>query len=241
MARAFSLFGRVRRSPTAPARRPKRRRLIAEPLEDRRLLSGAPLQPGESEGPGAAESASLVRMVSLDETFRAGRAGPLGKLDSGLGRLLAEYQAHAALSEASAFKPSSPLLRVSDGYVLIDAVASRDSSALLADLRALGLRGGSTIGRYVSGRLPLDVLDDLAGLDGLQFASPAMAWSNAGLVTSQGEPMWNTRLLPDGTYELFGKATGQIFTFRPVKGTACQQKIDEQGSQYCHACHQEKR
>jgi len=61
------------------------------------------------------------------------------------------------------------------------------------------------------------------------------------LVTSQGEPMWNTRLLPDGTYELFGKATGQIFTFRPVKGTACQQKIDEQGSQYCHACHQEKR
>jgi len=61
------------------------------------------------------------------------------------------------------------------------------------------------------------------------------------LVARQGEPLWNTRLLPDGSYELFGKATGQIFPFRPVKGSACQQKADEQGSQFCHACHQEKR
>jgi len=53
--------------------------------------------------------------------------------------------------------------------------------------------------------------------------------------------LWNTRLLLDGTYELFGKATGKIFTFRPVKGTGCQQKADEQASQYCHNCHQEKR
>ena len=203
MARLFSPPHRVRRFPGASARLLQRRTLIVEPLEDRCLLSAAPLQPGEIEGPGGPESASLVRMVSLDETFRAGQAGPLGKLDSGLGRLLAEYQAHAALSEASAFKPSSPLLRVSDGYVLIDAVASRDSSALVADLRALGLRGGSTIGRYVSGRLPLDVLDDLAGLDGLQFASPAMAWSNAGLVTSQGDAAMNADDV-DGARAQFG-------------------------------------
>jgi hypothetical protein len=57
------------------------------------------------------------------------------------------------------------------------------------------------------------------------------------LVTDKGEPLWNTRLLPDGTYELIGKTTGQAFTFRAVKGTACQQKPDEQGSQYCHECH----
>jgi hypothetical protein len=61
------------------------------------------------------------------------------------------------------------------------------------------------------------------------------------LVTNQGEPLWNTRLGVDGTYQLFGKATGEIFTFRAVKGTDCQQKIDEQASQYCHVCHQEKR
>jgi hypothetical protein len=57
------------------------------------------------------------------------------------------------------------------------------------------------------------------------------------LVTDQGEPLWNTRLLPDGTYELIGKATRQQFIFRPVMGSACQQDPAQQESQYCHACH----
>ncbi|MFZ5880836.1 MAG: hypothetical protein ACOY0R_15825 [Chloroflexota bacterium] len=57
------------------------------------------------------------------------------------------------------------------------------------------------------------------------------------LVTETGEPLWNIRVLPDGTYEMFGKATRQYFTFRPVMGTACQQQPDEQESHYCHACH----
>lgn len=57
------------------------------------------------------------------------------------------------------------------------------------------------------------------------------------LVTEKGEPLWNIRLLPDGTYELFGKATKQRFIFRPVKGSACQQQLDQQESRYCHVCH----
>jgi hypothetical protein len=57
------------------------------------------------------------------------------------------------------------------------------------------------------------------------------------LVTTNGEPLWNTRLLSDGTYELFGKATGQRFTFRAVMGTGCEQNVDEQGSSNCHECH----
>ena len=57
------------------------------------------------------------------------------------------------------------------------------------------------------------------------------------LVTEQGEPLWNTRVLPDGTYEIIGKATKQKFNFRPVMGTACEQNPDEQQSQYCHECH----
>ena len=31
------------------------------------------------------------------------------------------------------------------------------------------------------------------------------------LVTEKGEPLWNTRVLPDGTYEMVGKATRQLF------------------------------
>ena len=57
------------------------------------------------------------------------------------------------------------------------------------------------------------------------------------LITEQDEPMWNTRVLPDGSYELVGKATGERFTFRPVMGSGCTQNPDEQGSQYCHECH----
>jgi hypothetical protein len=57
------------------------------------------------------------------------------------------------------------------------------------------------------------------------------------LVTERGEPLWNTKVLPDGTYEMIGKATNQYFTFNPVMGTACEQNPDEQESQYCHECH----
>jgi hypothetical protein len=57
------------------------------------------------------------------------------------------------------------------------------------------------------------------------------------LVTEQGEPLWNTRLLADGSYELVGKATGERFKFRPVRGSGCTQNPEEQASQYCHECH----
>lgn len=57
------------------------------------------------------------------------------------------------------------------------------------------------------------------------------------LVTEKGEPLWNTRVLPDGTYELIGKVTRLRFTFRPVMGSGCEQSGDDQSSAYCHQCH----
>lgn len=57
------------------------------------------------------------------------------------------------------------------------------------------------------------------------------------IITEEGEPLWNTRVLSNGTYEMIGKVTSQSFTFRPVMGTACEQKPDEQESHYCHECH----
>jgi hypothetical protein len=57
------------------------------------------------------------------------------------------------------------------------------------------------------------------------------------LVTEQGEVLWNTLVLPDGTYSLVGMATRQHFTFRPVKGSACTQNGTDQSSAYCHTCH----
>lgn len=57
------------------------------------------------------------------------------------------------------------------------------------------------------------------------------------LVTEQGEPLWNTRVFPDGAYEMIGKVTRQRFVFHPVMGTNCEQDPEQQESQYCHACH----
>ena len=61
------------------------------------------------------------------------------------------------------------------------------------------------------------------------------------LVTEQGEPLWNTRILPDGTYELIGKSTRQTFTFKPVMGSGCTQDPADQSSASCHKCHSVQR
>jgi hypothetical protein len=61
------------------------------------------------------------------------------------------------------------------------------------------------------------------------------------LVTNQGEPLWNTRVLQDGTYELIGKSAGQVFKFRPVLGSGCTQEPGNQTSPYCHECHSVQR
>ena len=62
------------------------------------------------------------------------------------------------------------------------------------------------------------------------------------LMTDNGEPLWNIRVLPatageSNTYELFSKSTGDRFTFMPVMGSTCQQNPDEQQASSCHKCH----
>jgi hypothetical protein len=61
------------------------------------------------------------------------------------------------------------------------------------------------------------------------------------LVTAKGEPLWNTRVLPDGTYQLVGKASGQVLHFKPVIGSGCLQDPNDQSSAACHQCHSVQR
>jgi hypothetical protein len=58
------------------------------------------------------------------------------------------------------------------------------------------------------------------------------------VVTGQEEPFWNLRAASDGSYEMYGKATGERFVMPLVYGSGCEQKADEQQSQACHVCHQ---
>jgi hypothetical protein len=75
------------------------------------------------------------------------------------------------------------------------------------------------------------------------FLNPAvdLKVGDTVLVTEQGEPIWNTRILSDGTYEMIGKVTQQIFAFRPVMGSQCTQTGEDQSSAYCHKCHSVER
>ncbi len=84
---------------------------------------------------------------------------------------------------------------------------------------------------------PNDIAFRLAGLNpvvNLQLGDTI-------LITDKGEPLWNTRVLPDGTYQLVGKATKQVFTFKPVMGSHCTQNGQDQSSAYCHECHSVQR
>ncbi len=80
-------------------------------------------------------------------------------------------------------------------------------------------------------------LDDIAFR--LAFLNPVVDL-NLGdtiLVTEKGEALWNTLVLPDGTYSMVGMATRQYFIFHPVMGSGCTQIGDDQSSAYCHTCH----
>jgi hypothetical protein len=88
--------------------------------------------------------------------------------------------------------------------------------------------------------------DDLALR--LAFLNPVVELKvgDTVLMTEKGEPMWNTKVVPGingeaPTYELFSKASGERFTFKPVMGSTCQQNPDQQEGRYCHECHATQR
>jgi hypothetical protein len=116
-----------------------------------------------------------------------GKEEPLAKVDHALAVVSDEYVAYLAQGGGAAFTPSNPLLRVHEGRVGIDAVASDDVHALQADLEALGMQGAVAFGRIVSGQLPLAAINALATLASLQFAQPAYATTNVGPL-SPGAP-----------------------------------------------------
>ncbi len=111
--------------------------------------------------------------------------------------------------------------------VAVDATASAGAAALLSDLRELGLTGGDTFGRMVSGRLPIASLVAAADLPSLKFMRPVQAGTGVGNVDSQGDAAMGTDLLRaiegvDGTgvvvgtmsdsYDCLGGAAGDVAT-----------------------------
>ncbi len=56
------------------------------------------------------------------------------------------------------------------------------------------------------------------------------------LVSARGDRLGHVKVV-DGQYILTSKITGETIPFNPVQGSACEQKVDQQESRYCHECH----
>jgi hypothetical protein len=114
-------------------------------------------------------------------------------------RLVALAGSRVALRGTAPVDPWPVLVR--DDGIVLHAASNGDARALLAELVAIGLRGGAVSGNAVSGVLPFDAVGALESLRHLAAARPAMATANTaarGLVTSQGVGAMRADRLPRG-------------------------------------------
>src|SRR5215831_10916530 len=128
---------------------------------------------------------ALCTLVSGYAWAASSKEGRLARVDHALAEMYKKWEAYLAQGGGAAFTPSNPLLRVHEGWVLIDAVAFDDVNTLRAALEALGMREAVVHGRIVSGRMFIPAIEDMAALASLQFARPAYSTTNVEQVTSQ--------------------------------------------------------
>ena len=115
--------------------------------------------------------------IDMEGEDLMGRDGPLVKVGFDLALLYREFEAYSLAdgAEAGGFVPSDARLRVADGLVAIDFVASGETEVLMDALIDLGLVDEAAFGRNVSGRLPIAAIAEMAALDSLQSARPVLA------------------------------------------------------------------
>src|SRR5215213_980075 len=100
------------------------------------------------------------------------KQAPNAKIGPWLDGLYAEYrQARGKGVTDQQFRSSNRALRVSNGMVSIDAMAT-DGAALARSLRAMGATNVSAKGPLVSARVPVDALGRLAADAALVYARP---------------------------------------------------------------------
>jgi hypothetical protein len=97
--------------------------------------------------------------------------------------LQALYEAYLVAQKTGApLVPPDPFVRVVDGRVTIDAVASSNATELRAELVALGLEHAAQAGRMVSGQLPVSAIPAMASLPSLAFARAARSTTHGDAV-----------------------------------------------------------
>jgi subtilisin family serine protease len=116
------------------------------------------------------------------------KAGAMSRVGSRLVRAFAEQQLHASTRARTPFRPRDSFLQFRAGRIVIDAMASDDGKALLADLQNLGLLNGAHYGKAVTGEIPVAAINSAASLKSLRsiHATPRPV-RNTGSITSQGD------------------------------------------------------
>ena len=139
--------------------------------------------------------------VSLGQGRGASSSKARHKGGKALSALQSEHAAQKARGRSTrTFKSRNPLLGLVGDWVVSDAVASGSPFALRDTLEALGMQDISQAGNVVSGRLPIESIDALEGVDALQFARPSYAMVNTGSIDSQGD----AAMRADDARALFG-------------------------------------
>jgi hypothetical protein len=129
-----------------------------------------------SASPAAAQQpADSIRAAALRDFHGPdleGKDGPLAKTGLDLLVLYHEYRAFRRRGD-DAFRPSVSGVRVRNGRVTVDAIATNTAEQLRAALEDVGLRDAATAGRIVSGRLPIDSIPALATVEALRGVAPS--------------------------------------------------------------------
>jgi hypothetical protein len=127
-------------------------------------------------------------LQSFDGPDLRGGDGPMARAGLDLALLYQEFSDYVARGRPGAFATSLVGVRLDADRVLVDAIADDDDETLLLpQLQALGLGAGAARGRLASGWLPMAALDAASRLPGLRSLRPVYAFTNAGVVTSQGD------------------------------------------------------
>lgn len=165
----------VRRGQSAAWRAHSRSQRAAEFLEDRTMLD--------------ASSALQQALLGFHGADLMGKDGPMVRAGFDLTELYYEYQEHQLAGQpASSFNSQLvPGARVENGRVGVDLTTSGDPAAFRTTLEGMGLLVTGQFRNVISGLLPLDAIDNVAGVTTVVAAGPSYAMTSVGLTTSQGD------------------------------------------------------
>jgi hypothetical protein len=138
------------------------------------------------------------------------RSGASAKLDGALAELARHadrVRPDSALLDLRSLNPAARYMVARDtgtAYVVVDAITRGDAQSLKRALVTLGLKHPSVYLNDVSGWLPLTAIDAAASLPELHSIRAALARTNTGAVTSQGDFVQGTAALRSSNPTLTG-------------------------------------